>query len=112
LRLKFQSSIYDAVYKFKNEECGVGVLALRHAGWKIKEPFAAHQWFRVAAVAVISDNRFDMNKKRNAQRSIAACAVVVAVLATAACNRRDFGEGGLPGRQAAGTGSSQCQASR
>jgi len=44
-----------------------------------------------------------------AQRSIAACAVVVAVWITAACNRRGSMEGEQPGRQAAATGSSQCQ---
>jgi tetratricopeptide (TPR) repeat protein len=50
-----------------------------------------------------------MNKKRMVQRCIAACVVLVAVLATAACNRRDSVESGLRGRQAAATGSSQCQ---
>ena len=44
-----------------------------------------------------------------ALRRIAACAAAVALLATAACDRRDSVEGGLPGRQATASGSSQCQ---
>jgi len=50
-----------------------------------------------------------MIEKRMALRSIAACAVVFAVLTTAACNRRGSVENGQPGHQAAATGSSQCQ---
>jgi hypothetical protein len=50
-----------------------------------------------------------ITEKRTTQRRIAVCAVVFAVLTTAACNRRDSVEDGLAWRQLTATGSSQCQ---